>query len=590
MSLLHKYLIGGTGSGKSVLISKLIAQQIKKDPTTAIIYFDLKLDDSVMIAKTIPTSFYHNNKVRYIDVLSDNFAMNFLSLPAYDINDKQRVISSYTGYIIDSFREMYNTQSVGIQLERILKILFFYLYNNTDNPTFSDLYKIMIQAKNKNLESVKSVMNKFGSADLELAIEGLADLRSDSWLPILNRIEPFVIDPFLSLRFNTKYSSLKSGECLQSGQISFMNITRSISSSMASMVLLILLLQIWFYVINRKEKNPIILILDEFQVLRDSEIIKIILSQGRAYGLFVWLAHQDLGQITPEFQKEIRNNISDVYIGNVSGSDGAVFSKDVFASETLQRKLTSLKQFHFVHILEKQEIPLEVGIPLPVLHSDNSLYDFIENESKKLIVKQVKDSFNFDDSFWLDLCVVPPLPKTEWLILCSLYNNSKNLTKIVADIDSNDRDVVSKLLQEMNDNKKIKVIRTRKVGNQTERVYGLGEKSLVYFPTDYSLIGQAEGINDVAGAAFDHNVSFGRFVTIAKQKGDDRVDMLAYDYNSREIISIEIESKSETGSHPEQVKYNGEKWIKMGFDSCQIWSKSKQIKNYVTDCDVFVVE
>ncbi len=118
----------------------------------------------------------------------------------------------------------------------------------------------------------------------------------------------------------------------------------------------------------------------------------------------------------------------------------------------------------------------------------------------------------------------------------------------------------------------------------------IGEESIQYFPTNYSLIGQAEGIDDVADAAFDHNVSFGRFVTIAKQKGDDRVDMLAYDYDSKEVISIEIESKSEQSSHPEQVKYNDEKWIKMGFDSCQIWSKSKQIRNYVSNCDVFVVD
>ncbi len=298
----------------------------------------------------------------------------------------------------------------------------------------------------------------------------------------------------------------------------------------------------------------------------------------------------DLGQITPEFQKEIRNNIGDIYIGNVSGTDGAIFSKDVFASETLQRKLASLPKFHFMHILEKQEIPLQVGMPLDKVLPDNSLHEFLENESKKLIVKQVKDSFNFDDSFWLDLCVVPPLPKTEWLILCSLHHNPKNLTKQVADIDSNDRDVISVLLQEMNDEKKIKVVRTRKMGSQTEKIYGLSEKSLIYFPTDYSLIGQAEGINDVATAAFDHNVSFGRFVSIAKQKGDDRVDMLAYDYDSKEVISIEIESQSETSSHPEQVKHNGEKWIKMGFDSCQIWSKSKKIKNYVTNCDVFVVQ
>lgn len=586
---MHKYLIGGTGSGKSVLISKLVALQTQEDTNASIVYFDLKLDDSRMIARTLPGEFFRAGRVRYVDVLSENFAMNFLALPPYTTQDRELVVSSYTNYIIDSFREMYSTQAVGVQLERILKVLLFYLYGNTDTPTFSDLYRVIMQARGKDFESVRSVMDKFGSADMERAVRGLEDLKPDSWMPILNRIEPFVIDPFLSQRFNTKYSSSRPEEYLRGGRISFFNITRSISASMASMVLLVLLLQIWFYAVTRKEKTPIVLVLDEFQVLRDSEIIKTILSQGRAYGLFVWLAHQDLGQIALEFQKEIRSNIGDMYIGSVSGSDRAVFSRDVFASDALQRKLVSLKKFQFVHIHEKQETLLDVGRPLPQLTSEPELTRFLAKESQRLMVRRVRDSFDFDGSFWIDLCTVKPPPKTEWLVLCALKKNPKNLTKIVAEVDSNDRDEVSALLQKLNTERKIKVVRTRKVGNQTERVYGLGAESAKYFPDDYSSIGQSDGISGVAAKAFDHNTSFGRFVTIARQKGDDRVDMLAYDYDSKEVISIEIESESEIQSHPEQVRYNAKKWSGMGFDGCQVWSKSRQVKDLGLNCDVFIV-
>lgn len=586
---MHKYLIGGTGSGKSVLISKLVALQTQEDPGASIVYFDLKLDDSKMIARTLPGEFFRADRVRYVDVLSDNFAMNFLALPPYTTQNRELVVSSYANYIIDSLREMYGTPAVGVQLERILKVLLFYLYANTDTPTFSDLYRVVTQARGRDLGSVLSVMDRFGSADMERAVRGLEELKPDNWMPILNRIEPFVIDPFLRQRFNTKYSSTGPGEYLRGGRISFFNITRSISASMASLVLLVLLLQIWFYAITRQERTPIILVLDEFQVLRDSEIVRTILSQGRAYGLFVWLAHQDLGQIAPEFQKEIRSNIGDVYIGSVSGSDRAVLSRDVFASETLQRKLVSLKKFQFVRIRDRQETLLEVGRPLPQLASEMELARFLGAESRRLVVRRVRDSFDFGGSFWIDLCAAKPPPKTEWLVLCAIRENPKNLTRIVAEIDSNDRDEVSALLQKMNDGKEIKVVRTRRVGAQTERVYGLGAESARYFPDDYSSIGQSDGIGEVAAKAFEHNASFGRFVTIAKQKGDDRVDMIAYDYDSKEAVSIEIESESEVQSHPEQVRYNGRKWAKMGFDGCQVWSKSEKIKDLGLDCDVFVV-
>ena len=65
--------------------------------------------------------------------------------------------------------------------------------------------------------------------------------------------------------------------------------------------------------------------------------------------------------------------------------------------------------------------------------------------------------------------------------------------------------------------------------------------------------------------------------------------MPAYDYDSKEAISMETESESEIQSYMEQVRYNDKKRAKMSLDGCQVWSKSGQVRDPGLDCDIFVV-
>ena len=59
----------------------------------------------------------------------------------------------------------------------------------------------------------------------------------------------------------------------------------------------------------------------------------------------------------------------------------------------------------------------------------------------------------------------------------------------------------------------------------------------------------------------------GYFLAVAIQKvrkGKYRTDMIAYDYNAKAPISVEIESEAEMESHPEHVRFNMMKWMELG--------------------------
>ena len=61
------------------------------------------------------------------------------------------------------------------------------------------------------------------------------------------------------------------------------------------------------------------------------------------------------------------------------------------------------------------------------------------------------------------------------------------------------------------------------------------------------------------------------------EKDKDRTDLIAYTYDAEKSVSVEIESSSELYSHPEHARYNMEKWKKMGFDMCHVWSTNPKL-------------
>jgi len=174
--------------------------------------------------------------------------------------------------------------------------------------------------------------------------------------------------------------------------------------------------------------------------------------------------------------------------------------------------------------------------------------------------------------------------KTKWEIFVSLYSHEKlSLMEIVRICNFiQPRDEISKLLRDMNERKLIDIAEKIQKGRVTIIKYQLSnETKTKYFDLDYSKIGTASDISDVAKNAVEHYLKEGYFVSIAMQdfskKDELRTDLIAYDYSNDITISIEIESHSEVESHPEHVLLNMRKWKEMGFLQCHVWSTHKQI-------------
>ena len=254
-----------------------------------------------------------------------------------------------------------------------------------------------------------------------------------------------------------------------------------------------------------------ILAIDEFQIVKDLQVLPMILSQARSYRLGLLLSHQTTAQISESLLEEITGNCGTQLAGRISGKDASRMANiwDPKFSRQIQQQLASQEDFHWTIKVRaipgsEQPTPMQFWLPKPPELSLN------EDESRKFITMQhnlygndTKNDNNEKDDFsmlqqhhiqknkWLKYITVDLIQdKMQWLVLVQLYwNKSLNLTDITKNIQAKNRDDVAAVLQDMLGKKYIVQI------NKSRNIrYALSKEiKKRYFDFDSRLIGTAKG-------------------------------------------------------------------------------------------------
>ncbi|MGI9566070.1 MAG: TraM recognition domain-containing protein, partial [Nitrosopumilus sp.] len=100
---------------------------------------------------------------------------------------------------------------------------------------------------------------------------------------------------------------------------------------------------------NEKDRNYVVLALDEFQIVKDLQVLPMILSQARSYHLGLLLAHQTTAQISESLLEEITGNCGTQLAGRISGKDASKLANiwDPKFSKEISQQLASQKDFHW---------------------------------------------------------------------------------------------------------------------------------------------------------------------------------------------------------------------------------------------------
>ena len=606
----HIYCVGGTGAGKTTLIRQ-IAKHLEISNLNgtfhnSFIYLDPKGDDSLKFVEQCQKESIENNNVHFLDPIKTNFSINPLELPKYSPEERQETVSRYVGYFMKIIKEWYNQQQSFVQMERIFRVLLFYMYLKNDAPTFLDMYDIIINLQEEQEKFLQVMFKALGipGDELKQALTSIATLRPESFTPLLNRVEQFATDPILKKVFCVRHGTVKFEDLIKPGQYTIVRISAlHIPHHVQPLAIQAFVIKLWFTIQeraarieNEKDRNYVILSLDEFQIVKDLQVLPMILSQARSYHLGLLLAHQTTAQISESLLEEITGNCGTQLAGRISGKDASKLANiwDPKFSKEISQQLASQEDFHWTIKMraspgEEQPTPLQFWLhdPPKLSLNDEEMKEFIKNQYDLYGHGKVEESENnpllqkyeLQKNHWLRYITVDFISdKIQWQILVQLsQNKSLNLTDLTKNLQAKNRDDVSSILQEMLEkNLIVKLNKSRNIQ------YSLSKNTKkTYFTFNSRLIGTANDIPRVTRKVVDSYLKKGLFVTLALQKiekGEDRTDLVAYSYDSEKSISIEIESTSELLSHPEHAIYNMRKWKKMGFDKCHSWSASDKLQ------------
>ena len=610
----HGYIVGGTGSGKTTLL-RIIAKHLEtsnlngKFPNS-FIYLDPKGDDSLKFIEQCDKNSIKHHNVHFLDPIETDFSINPLELPRYNPSERQETVSRYVGYFMDILKEWYNQQQSFVQMERIFRVLLFYMYQNNDAPTFLDMYDIIINIQEEQEKFLQIMFKALGMPESEAikqALTSIATLRPESFVPLLNRVEQFATDPILKKVFCVRHGTVKFEDLIKPNQYTIVRISSlHLAHHIQPLAIQAFVIKLWFTIQeraarikNENDRNYVILALDEFQIVKDLQVLPMILSQARSYHLGLLLAHQTTAQISDSLLEEITGNCGTQLAGRISGKDASKLANiwDPRFSKEIQQQLASQEDFHWTIKMRaspgsEQPTPLQFWLhnpPLDLNEDRQSLSNFISDQKKLYGRSESLDSHENITSIlhqrqiaknrWMRYITVDLPERIQWQIMLYLWGEgSQQLGQITEHLQATQRDDISEILYEM-----VQKGLLNTVNGSRKSKYALSDKTIQeYFMFDSKRIGTADDISHITEKAVKSYLKKGLFVTIADQtvkKDEDRTDLIAYSYDKDMAISVEIESASEITSHPEAVRKNMTKWKEMGFSAYHGWSSTDKIQD-----------
>lgn len=328
----HMYVIGQTGTGKSVYISNMCLQDIQQGH--GVCFLDPHGSDVQDILAAIPE--HRWNDVVYFDPghTEDVFALNMLE---YDVNrpeQKTFVINELLGI----FKKLYanSPESMGPAFEQYFRnATALVIEDPQSGNTLLDVSRVLSDEAYRNFKLARSknpVVNQFWT---EIATKAGGDASLQNIVPyITNKFDVFTANEIMRPIIAQPKSSFNIRELMDNRKILLVNLSKGkLGDINANLIGLILVGKILMAALSRVdmvgEKPPFYLYIDEFQnVTTDS--ISAILSEARKYALGLTVAHQFIAQLEQGIRDAVFGNVGSMSVFRV-GTEDAEFLERQFS-------------------------------------------------------------------------------------------------------------------------------------------------------------------------------------------------------------------------------------------------------------------
>jgi hypothetical protein len=350
----HTLVIGSTGSGKTVALQHLIAQDLARGHSVAVLDMrgDLKNAVVELCSRRVP-----RDLVKVLDLREKARPLGFNPIrgagePYFRALHALDVIAT-------------QAESWGVQLAETMRNAFLLLAETTRPLTelerlfYDEAYRRM-RIDEARSESLVTFWTRFDEQppDAQARLAG----------PVLNKVSPLMATPTLRkiLGHATPLDLAKHYDT--SGSVMAVSLAVDELHSAGKMVGNMFLSSTCREIFARvdqpeSERNPVRLYVDEFENFGMSDF-EGILAEGRRFKLSLVLAHQTLAQLTPRMRSMVLNNVGVKIAFRCGREDASILCKDIFG-DAKAYPLCDQKVGHALLWRRDQgAIPIEVNAPL----------------------------------------------------------------------------------------------------------------------------------------------------------------------------------------------------------------------------------
>jgi len=383
----HLYIIGQTGTGKSVLMKNMIQQDIVSGEGVAVIDPHGDLVDDIL--GLIP-------KERVNDVIVFNpgdterpLGLNILEIDPDKPQQKSFVIDDFYKIIRMIYKDV--PEAFGPIFEKFFKNSLMLLLDDYKNevPTIAEISRVFADEDYRELK-----LSRETNPEIVRFWKFEAEKMSGEWsLPnmsgyITSKFAPFLINEYVRPIIAQQNSSFNFRDVIDNKKILLVNLSKGLIGDLnASLLGMIIVSKLLIAALSRvdteeKSRQDFYLYIDEFQNFT-TDSIATILSEARKYRLNLIIAHQ--------FIKQLQENIKNAVFGNVGsiaafriGPDDAEFMKNKFEPVFSPQDLMNIDNFNaYVSLLIENQTTRPFNIQtFPPAKGDQGLAETIKEISR----------------------------------------------------------------------------------------------------------------------------------------------------------------------------------------------------------------
>ncbi len=319
--LMHTYVIGKTGTGKSTLLRAMLMQDVEAGRGACLLDPHGDLVESII--KAIPE--HRLKDVIYFDMPNPSLPLRYNPFRRVSYGKRSLVASG----IMDVFKKLWS-DAWGVKLEHILRYSILTLLDQPE-ATIADIPRILLESGFRK-EAVRHVQNESVKAFWQ---KEFPNYNRYDLLPVLNKVGGMLAHPVIKRVLIENAEDVSLRRAMDEGKIVLLNLAKGhIGEDMAHLLGALFISSIGSAAFSRADTHeegrvPFHLYMDEFHNFTTLSLVNMF-SELRKFGVSLTLANQYMYQLDDEVRRAILGNVGTLIAFRVGVEDAQFLSRELY--------------------------------------------------------------------------------------------------------------------------------------------------------------------------------------------------------------------------------------------------------------------